>query len=225
MTDENSNGESKNPYVGRGLILTTNEYELASQALTMLGEIAEKENEHLVKRRCHQLIHRMTQVMHAGEGMTPESAQRYGARIANAMQAAAVGHPEADTELVQAVGMLIAASVRLDADPADKIGLMLSQLVRTASHEGSRVVAVMFLRDLTGILEDAHAGWTADGWPAPVETLQWVSEVVKTGVDNIEAGLDPWSQGDDEAPAPAAAAEEPAPVEEPAPQESSDATP
>ena len=196
--NENSNGESKSPYVGRGLILTAHEYELATQALTMLGEIAEKQNEHRAKQQCHQLIHRMTQVVHAGEGLTPEAAQRYGTRIAKAMESAAADLPGSDNELVQAVGMLIAASVRLDADPADKIGLMLSQLVRNASHEGSRVVAVVFLRELCGILDDAKAGWTSEGWPTPEETMQWIAAVVRTGVDNIAAGLDPWTQGDPE---------------------------
>ena len=68
MTDEThpDTEDPKNPYVGRGLILTEHEYELATQALTMLGEIAEKQNEHRAKQQCHQLIHRMTQVVHAG---------------------------------------------------------------------------------------------------------------------------------------------------------------
>ena len=118
------------------------------------------------------------------------------------MESAAADRPGSDNELVQAVGMLIAASVRLDPDPADKIGLMLSQLVRNASHEGSRIVAVVFLRELCGILDDAKTGWAAEGWPTPEETMQWIVDVVRTGVDNIEAGADPWTQGEP-APTPA----------------------
>jgi len=209
MTDENSNGESKNPYVGRGLILSEIEYELCTQALTVLGELSEKQGEPRIKVRCHQLMHQMTGVVHAGEGLSPEQAQRYGQRILNAMQAAATGRVGAEEELIQAVGMLIAASVRIEADPADKIGLMLSQFVRSAAEQGSRVIAVAFMREMAAILGDAETEWKAADWPVtPAEVHEWIASVLATGIENIEAGREPWAQDDEPVANELAAAQE-----------------
>lgn len=169
----------RNPYIDRGLVLNQTEYDLISHALTTLATLAEQNNEVQFQNRCVRLIVRIKQIPIAGDGLNKDIAERYGRRIAEAMEsgnAALVGRGVAD---------LLAASLRLDADPADKIGVMLSDMVRASSAETGKVLILQWFTDLQGVLAAAIEGWDESGWPTPKETLEWTVELIKAGAENV----------------------------------------
>ena len=179
-----------NPYVGRGLILTPNELELVAGGLTLLAERASQQGHRDVRNDVVKFMVRLKQIEHAGEGMTPETSERYGRRIAKAMETA---NPEA---ISRGVADLLAVSIRLDPDPADKIGVMLSELVRNSVGHTAKARCVEWFNQLILTFDEAAAAWDTEGWPTPQQTLEWVTAVVRRGAENLEAGHDPW--GDEE---------------------------
>lgn len=182
----------KNPYIERGLVLSPDEYNLASGALTLLADHADANSHPEVRGHCVKLIVRMKHIVHAGEGMTPEVTERYGRRIAKAVE---LGKPEA---IERGVADLLAASLRLDADPAEKIGLMLAQLCGQSVQSLSRQITQTTLTELDRILADAGTDWERDGWPTPAEILAWLRELVSLGAQNVAEGHDPWVGDDSE---------------------------
>ena len=192
MTD--STNDPTNPYVGRGLILTHHEFELVSAGLTMFAEKASEQGQRDVRNDIVKFMVRLKQIEHAGEGMTPETSERFGRRIAKAMETA-----NADA-LSRGVADLMAAMIRLDPDPAEKIGIMLSEMVRNGVGETARARCVEWFNQLILTIEGASAAWDTEGWPTPQQSLEWVTSVVRGGTENLEAGHEPWFDDEDGEP-------------------------
>ena len=189
---------SDNPYVNRGIVLTPEDFNLASTGLTVMAAQADKENHPEISARCVKLIVRLQGCQFAGAGMTPEAAERYHRRIYNAMQ---TGNPEA---ISRGLTDLIAAMIRIDADPAEKIGEMLSELTRVSIAATTQAKVVEWLDELSKTLADASAEWASGEWPSAADVMQWVTDTVSAGVVNVRNGHAPWVDGAD------AASEEPA---------------
>jgi hypothetical protein len=211
MTDDNeakSEQPAANPYVERGLILSPSEYDLITGALTELAEKADRENAPQIRPACIKLIVRMKQIVHAGEGMTPEVAERYGRRIVKSMED---GDPVA---ISRNVGDMLAASLRLEADPADKIGEMLANLASTTAAEMGRAAVTISLQQLGQVLAESKDAWAKAGWTVTAEeVVTWATDLVSLGAQNVADGFPPWAFDDAAADPGVVEAAEPTPAE------------
>lgn len=193
-----------NPYIDRGVVMSEEEHQLVSVGLTALAESASQKGDPSLHNKCVKLIVRLKQCVHAGEGLTPEVAERYGRRIARAIE---LGNGAA---VERGVADLMAASLRLDPDPAEKVGVMLSQLARTSAAETAKANCIAWLKRLVEILGETNNEFARDGFPSGKVVLEWVIEVVGAGLDDVRAGHAPWSEAAPEQDVEAANAEQPA---------------
>lgn len=185
---EPSSTDPTNPYVGRGLLLQPHEYDLVSMGLTMLAEQALEKGQRDVRNQVVKFMVRLKQIQHAGEGMTPETAERFGKRIAKAMES---GNPDA---ISRGVADLLAASLRLDADPAEKIGEMLAELVRSSVAYTARMRCTEWFNQIVLTIDEAVADWDNEGWPKSQDVASWIADVVRRGSENLHAGHEPFAE-------------------------------
>ncbi len=195
MTEE----AKKNPYAETGAFLTEAEFNIIVAAMAMYTEHAIKQGQPDVVRLGRGLVVRLNHVIHAGTGLSPEQTRGYGNEIAKAMAYAASGAPDGDDVLTQTIGAYLAASIRTEADPAAKIGVVCAQMVRHGANEIGKHIGLGFMNKLAEILNDAALAWDKDGWTVTgKEQLQWVLDLLGFGAENVAEGRLPWP---DEPPA------------------------
>lgn len=185
---------STNPMAERGFKLGPKDFELITRGLTLLGEAAKQHGEPQYEKHCANLIARLAENVHAGEGMNPAQIQAHGRRIEQALRGVAAGEAGADEAVVRAVGTMLASMVRLEADPAFKVGMTCSQLVQAGTIETGKAMALAALSSFQALLQSAQADWTAEGWSAAgtPEVVQWILDMLSIGIDNVREGHAPW---------------------------------
>lgn len=176
-----------------GLRLSPRDFDLISHGLTVLGEGGKRNGDPSAERYCSNLIGRLAEAVHAGEGMSAAQVQAHGRRIEIAMQKAAVGQPGAEDEVVKAMGTMFAAMWRLEADPSYKVGITCAQLVKEGTAQTSKAMMVAGLSALLTLLKSAQSEWAAAEWSASADSIvQWIVDTVACGIDNVKDGHPPW---------------------------------
>jgi hypothetical protein len=184
----------KNPYAETGAFLTEAEFNILVTAVAMFTEHAIKQGNTEAVRPARSLIVRLNHVIHAGEGLSAEQTQGYGAEIAKAMAYAASGADDGDDVLTKTIGAYLAACIRTEADPAERVGLVCAQMVRHGANEIGKHIGLGFMNKLAEILTEAGVAWERDGWTKATakEQLQWIMDLLGFGAENIAAGQLPW---------------------------------
>ena len=191
--DTTESETTKNPYVQTGVFLTEPEFNILMTAVALFTEHAIKQGNVEVVRPARGLIVRLNHVIHAGQGLSPEQTQTYGQEIAKAMAYAASGADDGDDVLTQTIGAYLAASIRTEADPAERVGQVCAQMVRHGANEIGKHIGIGFMNKLAQILGEAAMAWEKDGWTVTgKEQVQWVLDLLGFGAENIAAGQLPW---------------------------------
>jgi len=175
-------------YADRGLFLSGNEYDWIT---TGLVDLIEKINrvrptEGRQVGAIQRLMVRLKQITMAGQGMTHEIAERYTARIRNAM------HDGKTEKISPAIAALLEAGLRLDPDPAQFVSILLAKQSDDMIEWKSRVRVHQWFGDLLAVLDDAERGWELTQYPLGKAMLAWIREVIEAGRVDVEQGHVPW---------------------------------
>ncbi len=173
-----------NPIADHGLLLTPREYDVLSKVVAAFAEQSKKTEPAISKLLIH-VLGRMAQAQQAPNGLRTDQLKHYEASIHEAFQ------KHDDRALSIAVQNLIAATVRTDADPAQKVASYLLELVALLLTAQAKHGAIT-LQKLVTMLDDAIHAWEGDGWPDAKGVAAWIRDVVAVGIENLEAGDDPW---------------------------------
>ncbi len=173
-----------NPIAEQGLLLSPREYDVLSKVVAAFAEQS-KTAEPTVSRLLIRVLGRMGQAQQAPAGLRDDQLQHYQAQIHDAFA------KQDERALAQSVENLVAATVRTDADPAQKVARYLLELVAQLLVAQARHGAAT-LRRLSAMLDDATQAWGGEGWPDAKGVAAWIRDVVAIGADNLEDGEDPW---------------------------------
>lgn len=180
-----------NEIVERGFVPSPEEYEFISAAIMISAEAAAKSGQPHVRTRLRGILGRLSHVVQAPGGLKPEQIQRFRTR-------AEAGLRERDSaKLAGGVQDLIAATLRTDPDPADKVAFYLLQLVAELMAE-HRNMGVALLQRLDGELAGAQTAWNETGWPPTREAVGWIRAAIEVGIENLQADRDPWPSDEDD---------------------------
>lgn len=175
-----------NPISDQGLLLTPREYDVVSKVIAAFAEQS-KTSEPAISKLLIRVLGRMGQAQQAPNGLRDDQLKHYESVIHEAF----ASHDE--RALTIAVQNLIAATVRTDADPAQKVAQYLLQLIAVLLTAQAKHGAATLRRLLT-LLDDAMHAWEGDGWPDAKGVAAWIRDVVAVGADNLGDGDDPWPQ-------------------------------
>lgn len=173
-----------NPIAEQGLLLNPREYDVLSKVVAAFAEQS-KTSDPAISRTLIRVLGRMGQAQQAPAGLRDDQLKHYESVIHDAF----ARHDE--RALTCGVENLIAATVRTDADPAQKVARYLLELVAllltAQAKHGSAT-----LRRMQAMLDEAIAAWGADGWPDAKGVAAWIRDLLTVGADNLDEGEDPW---------------------------------
>lgn len=182
-----------NDIVERGFVPNPQEYQLLSNMLTQFEQVAKQEGNRDLRLMIRSVLGRLSQVVQAPDGLRPEQVANYQARAREGLE------QRNSDKLVDGIRDLISATLRTDPDPAHKVATYLLQLVADLmiAHRSSDYSV---LERLAGELDASRAEWDASGWPTTQDVVQWITEIIEIGKDNLAAGRDPWPDEEVEEP-------------------------
>lgn len=174
-----------NEIVERGFVPSPEEYQLLSNMLAQFEQAAKQEGNRDLRLMIRAVLGRLSQVVQAPGGLRPEQIENYRARAREGLE------QRDSNKLVGGIQDLIAATLRTDPDPAEKIAVYLLQLVGDLmmAHRSSDYAV---LERLSGELDASRSEWDASGWPTTQDVIQWLVEIIEIGKDNLAGGRDPW---------------------------------
>lgn len=182
----------KNPYVGRGIIFTPEEYGMFENVLVQVVQNAEKFNRPEMKKLALDLMPRLQQAVHAGEGLSERAKKKYDGMLVDAFSQ---GNFEKFTEVLDA---FIQSAARLEADPAKACAsILVSALAQLVQAQGVQTTADVLLAPVIAKL-DTTAKEVAEGWsPTAADLLKYLRDWVDYGRQNAIEGLPPWPSEDE----------------------------
>lgn len=180
-----------NEIVERGFVPSPEEYQLLSTMLTQFEQVAKQEGNRELRMMIRSILGRFSQVVQAPGGLRPDQIDRYRERAREGLE------QRDSAKLADGVQHLIAATLRTDPDPAEKIAIYLLQLVGDLmmAHRASDYAV---LERLSGELDSARSAWDESGWPTTQDVITWMCEIIDIGKDNLAGGRDPWPTENEE---------------------------
>lgn len=180
-----------NPYIERGIVPSEREMEILLEALGGVARFFESKGMKDDQALAVDMIRRYQQVANAGTGLTDDVLMRYHKRIFTALRQ---GNMPA---FKQAYGDMFATAIRLAPDPAEQVGMLLTQIVLTVQATKALEMAAGPLLGRVKIEIDAcREDIAAERWDPDQDVLAYLSEWLEVGYGNAVRGLEPWPDGD-----------------------------
>lgn len=173
-----------------GLRCSPEEYEFISAILVANADEAKRRGNtdaySALKRFCVRLKHSTF----LGEEIESSTIENLGVRVEQAFAEGDYGKAEV------AISSLLAAMIRMHADPASEIATQLApSLVRltneSAAAQQGRIGAAALERLSAKLLEE-RSGFAADGWPSPEETLFYAIKFIEYCAAELHSGGNPF---------------------------------
>ena len=182
-----------NQIVERGFVPSAQEYDFLSHLIAQCEHAAKEQGNREIRVMSRTILGRLSQVVQAPGGLRPDQIDAYRERMRKALE------QRDSAKLADGVVALIAATLRTDPDPAEKVATYLVQLVADLmmAHRASDFAV---LERLSAELDTAKSEWDASGWPTTQDVIQWISEIIEIGKDNLAAGREPWPSEESEEP-------------------------
>jgi hypothetical protein len=176
-----------NEIVERGFVPSVEEYDLIAHVLVNAANAAKEQGHAEIRVRLRAILGRLSQVVQAPQGLRPDQIDRYRARAREGLE------QRDSAKLAGGIQDLIAATLRTDPDPAEKIAGYLLQLVGDllSAHRASDFSV---LERLEQEIAAARTDWDRDGWPTIGAVFQWLAEVIEIGQSDLAAGREPWAE-------------------------------
>lgn len=180
------------------LTVSREQYEFLSEALLAMAGQAKQHGAEQAAAVIERFVIKLRDTIHDGEGVPTEKRQRFKDAIQRAL---ASGDVQAAHKAIWA---LLDATIRMDPDPAQTIASEISPMMLTVAAAGAAMehvsIATQVLRAFEMRLEAEEAAFERSGWPDSAAVMEYVRNLATFCAEEIEHGIDPFSESDADEP-------------------------